>query len=282
VKFDRAQRLVEVTLEVPDSGAPKDASEAFEQGPRWWALRAFRELDEAIVDLRFNEPDIGLVLLRVKGSVATLAATDDLLAASQHWFVKEVRHLVKRVLKRIDNTAKSLYAIADGGTSFVGTGLELALACDRIYLLNDPDQPVTLGTSPANKGLFPMANGLSRLQTRFLGTPERVAQVLGAGSPIDPDSAVELGLATFAPDAIDWEDELRLALEERVSFSPDSMTGMEANLRFAGPETMETKIFGRLSAWQNWIFQRPNAVGERGALTCYGTPNRPEFDVQRT
>jgi len=282
VKFDRAQRLVEMTLEVPDAGAPKDANEAFEQGTRWWALRAFRELDEALVDLRFNEPDIGLVLLRVKGSVATLAATDKLLAESQHWFVREVRHLAKRVLKRVDNTAKSLYAIADAGTSFVGTGLELALACDRIYLLNDPDQPVTLGTTAANKGLFPMANGLSRLQTRFLGTPERVGEVLEAPSPIDPDSAVELGLATFAPDAIDWEDELRLALEERVSFSPDSMTGMEANLRFAGPETMETKIFGRLSAWQNWIFQRPNAVGERGALTCYGTPNRPEFDVQRT
>jgi benzoyl-CoA-dihydrodiol lyase len=274
--------VVELTLTVPDSGAPKSDAEAFEQGPRWWALRAFRELDDALVDLRFNEPDIALVLVRVKGSAATLLATDELLAKSSHWFVREVRHLVKRTLKRLDNTAKSLYAIADEGTAFSGTGLELALACDRIYLLNDPDRPVQLGTSAANHGVFPMSNGLSRLRTRFLGSPQQVDVVLQASSPFDADTSVELGLATVAPDAIDWDDELRLAIEERASFSPDAMTGMEANLRFAGPETMETKIFGRLSAWQNWIFQRPNAVGERGALTCYGTPMRPEFDVNRT
>ena len=160
--------------------------------------------------------------------------------------------------------------------------LELALASDRTYVLNDPDFEIGLGITVANGGMFPMSNGLSRLETRFLGSPERVTEVLEAGGSFDAETADELGLATYAPDDIDWEDELRLAIEERVSFSPDALTGMEGNLRFGGPETMETKIFGRLTAWQNWIFQRPNAVGERGALVCYGTPTRPEFAVERT
>ena len=280
-RIDRAQRLVEIDLTVPADCA-KSADEAFAQGADWWLLRAFRELDLALLDLRLNEPEIGLVLLRVKGEAGTWQVTDELLASSDHWFVVETRHLVKRVLKRFENTAKSLYAIVEADTCFVGTGLELALACDRTYVLNDPDVEVRLGTTAANGGLFPMANGLSRLQTRFLGTPDAVDAVLAAESPFDAETAEELGLASVAPDDIDWEDELRLAIEERASFSPDAMTGMESNLRFAGPETMETKIFGRLSAWQNWIFQRPNAVGERGALTCYGTPNRPEFNVART
>jgi benzoyl-CoA-dihydrodiol lyase len=282
LKVDRALRLAEVTLTAPDGDVPTTDDAAFAAGADWWVLRAFREFDDALLELRLNEPEIGLVLLRVAGSADTLVSTDALLASSEHWFVNEVRHLVKRTLKRFDNMAKSLYAVADVGTTFVGTGLELALACDRVYLLNDPEEPVHMGTSAANGGLFPMANGLSRLQTRFLGTPEAVDAVLSAETPFDAETADELGLATVAPDSIDWEDELRLAIEERVSFSPDAMTGMEANLRFAGPETMETKIFGRLSAWQNWIFQRPNAVGERGALTCYGTPQRPEFNPLRT
>jgi benzoyl-CoA-dihydrodiol lyase len=172
--------------------------------------------------------------------------------------------------------------VADEGTCFVGSFLELLLACDRSYVKRDPDAAVALGSTPANAGAFPMANGLSRLATRFLGAPERVALVLAQAADFGADAADELGMATFAPDAIDWEDELRLALEERCSFSPDALTGMEANLRFAGPETLETKIFGRLSAWQNWIFQRPNAVGERGALTCYGTPHKADFDFNRT
>ena len=159
----------------------------------------------------------------------------------------------------------------------------MALAGDRTYLLNDPDFPVEMGITAANGGLFPMANGISRLETRFLGTPEAVPAILEhTGKQVDAETADELGLATFAPDELDWEDELRLAIEERASFSPDALTGMESNLRFAGPETMETKIFGRLSAWQNWIFQRPNAAGERGALQCYGTPNSPEFNYDRT
>jgi benzoyl-CoA-dihydrodiol lyase len=279
--FDRARRVVELTVTAPTAWAGS-AEEALAQGARWWVLRAFRELDDALCNLRFNEPEIGLVLVRSRGPAASWIATDALLAAGANWLVRETRHLVQRVLKRLDHTAKSLYAVADEGTCTVGTALELALACDRLYVLDDPDRPVAIGASAVNAGLYPMANGLSRLQTRFLGTPERADAVLRAASPFDASAAVELGLATLAPDAIDWDDELRLAIEERTSFSPDAMTGMESNLRYAGPETMETKIFGRLSAWQNWIFQRPNAVGERGALTCYGTPQRPEFDAART
>ena len=279
-RLDRAQRTAELTLTVPASFA-KSESEAVAQGAAWWILRAFRELDECLLELRLNEPEIGLVLLRVHGEAAAWRATDAILAQGSHWFVNEVRHFVKRVLKRVDNTAKSFYAIAEQGSCFVGTGLELALACDRTYLLNDPDAPVSLGATVANRGMFPMANGLSRLQTRFLAEPA-AAERAAAEETMDAERANELGLATLAPDSIDWEDELRLAIEERAAFSPDALTGMEANLRFAGPETMETKIFGRLSAWQNWIFQRPNAVGARGALTCYGTPTRPEFNTERT
>jgi benzoyl-CoA-dihydrodiol lyase len=280
-KYDHEQRVVELTVTAPDSCA-KSADEALAQGAKWWVLRAFRELDLELCHLRFNEPRIALALIRAKGPAATWRATDELLASDGNWFVRETRHLVKRALKRLDNTAKSLYAVADDDTTFVGTGLELALACDRIYVLDDPDRPIRMGVTRVNGGLFPMANGLSRLATRFLAKPEAAAEVLATAGDIDAAAANELGLATVAPDAIDWDDELRLAIEERASFSPDAMTGMEANLRFAGPETMETKIFGRLSAWQNWIFQRPNAVGERGALVCYGTPMRPEFDAART
>ena len=284
-ELNAEERSASLTITAPDS-APTTADEAFAQGSDWWALRAWRELDECLLHLRMNRLDIGLVLLRAKGSFETILATDQLLATSDHWFVVETRHLIKRVLKRLDLTAKSVFAIADEGTSFAGSFLELALAADRLYLLNDPDIPVELAVSDANAGMFPMSNGLSRLETRFLGTPDAVGAVLEHrsqnGGKLDAETADELGLATFAPDEIDWEDEVRLALEERASFSPDALTGMEANLRFAGPETMETKIFGRLTAWQNWIFQRPNAVGERGALQCYGTPRRPEFAYDRT
>ncbi|HVS19670.1 MAG TPA: 2,3-epoxybenzoyl-CoA dihydrolase [Planctomycetota bacterium] len=281
-RFDRDQRVIDLTLALPDAGRPTSADAALAQGAGWWLLRAFRELDEILLDVRLNEPELALVLVRVKGDAEAWLEADLLLAAEGNWFVRETRHLVKRVLKRLENTAKSFYAVLDEGTAFVGTGLELALACDRTYLLDEPDTLVELGVSGVHAGLYPMANGLTRLESRFLGTPEAVAAVLAAGSSFDAATASELGLASVAADAIDWEDELRLAIEERVSFSPDAMTGMEQNLRLAGPETMETKIFGRLSAWQNWIFQRPNAVGERGALTCYGTPQRPEFDVLRT
>ncbi|MCB9905282.1 MAG: benzoyl-CoA-dihydrodiol lyase [Planctomycetes bacterium] len=286
LEFDDAAKNVRLTITAPDS-CPTSAGDAYAEGANWWVFQAFRELDEALCDLRFNRPDIGLILLRATGSAATVFATDHLLTAADHWFVNEVKHFVKRTLKRFDLMAKSLYAIMDEGTNFVGSFLELALACDRTYLLNDPETPVQLGVTAANGGVFPMSNGISRLATRFLGTPEMVDDVLAktatdASGLFDAEEADDLGLATFAPDEIDWEDEVRLAIEERASFSPDALTGMEANLRFAGPETMETKIFGRLSAWQNWIFQRPNAVGQRGALNCFGSPQAPEFDYTRT
>ena len=280
-----ADRTATLTINAPDSG-PTTPADALAQGSNWWALKAFRELDDALLHLRMNLRDVALVLLRATGDAATVRATDELLAGSSddaaQWFVNETKHQIKRVLKRLDMTAKSFYAVADEGTNFTGSFLEMALASDRIYVLNDPEVPVELGVTVANAGMFPMSNGISRLETRFLGEPDRVGEVLDTMRQITAEEADELGLATFAPDEIDWEDELRMAVEERASFSPDALTGMEANLRFAGPETMETKIFGRLTAWQNWIFQRPNAVGERGALVCYGTPMRPDFAVERT
>ncbi len=284
MELDEGARRASITVQVPAEAGPSTADEAHAAGCDWWVFRAFREIDRMLLHLRLDLPAIGLVTLRVVGDHAVVRATDELLTKSDAWFVTEVRNFVRRVLKRWENTAKSFYAIFDEGTAFTGTFVELALAGDRIYLLNDPDTPVHVGITAANDGTFTMANGLSRLQTRFLAEPGRVDEILehAGKDPLDAEEADDLGLATFAPDEIDWEDELRLALEERVSFSPDSLTGMESNIRFAGPETMETKIFGRLSAWQNWIFQRPNAVGPEGALQCYGTPRRPEFDYNRT
>jgi len=282
VRLDRAARTGSITLTLPSDAGPKSADEALRAGGAWWILGAFRELDDALCHLRLEELDIGTLTLHVKGDARVALATDALLAGDGNWFVRETRLLIARVLRRLDLTARSLFAVVDEGSAFAGTLLELALAADRTYVLNDPDHPVQLASSALNGGAYPMSNGLTRLQTRFLGEPGKVTEVLAEKEPFDAERADELGLATVAPDSIDWEDELRLALEERAAFSPDALTGMEANIRFAGPETMETRIFGRLSAWQNWIFQRPNAVGERGALKCYGTPNRPEFDYRRT
>ncbi len=283
LSIDHSTRTAELEIQAPDT-APQTEDQVFALGSAWWILRAMRELDDAVCRLRLNHLDVGLVLLRARGSVKTVVTTDHLLSRSEHWFVRETANLVRRVLKRVDLTAKSIYAIADAKAVFVGTFLELALAADRIYVLDDPEAGAAFGPTPANQGMFPMSNGLSRLATRFLGEPSRVGAILEAHADevFDCTTANEVGLATFAPDSIDWDDELRLAIEERSAFSPDALTGMEANLRFAGPETMETKIFGRLSAWQNWIFQRPNAVGERGALTCYGSPNKAEFRFERT
>ena len=279
---DESTRRVDITLALPSESGPSTAEDAHAAGCSWWLFQAFRELDHALLHLRLERPELGLGILRVTGDPQVALTTDELLCTSDAWFVREVRNFVRRTLKRVENSSKSFYAVADEGTAFAGTFLELALACDRIYLLNDPEVPVSMGISEASNGVYPMANGITRLQTRFLATPEAAARVLEQRGVIDAETADELGLATFAPDDIDWEDELRLALEERSSFSPDALTAMESNLRFAGPETMETKIFGRLSAWQNWIFQRPNAVGERGALKCYGTPQAPEFSYDRT
>ncbi|MBI4263357.1 MAG: benzoyl-CoA-dihydrodiol lyase, partial [Acidobacteria bacterium] len=248
----------------------------------FWALRAFRELDDALLRLRFNEPEVGTVLVRTVGDPAAVLASDRALAAHRdHWLVREIALFIARTLRRLDLTSRSFYALIEPGHAFAGTLFELALACDRSYMLDDDDRPNAIALSEMNAGAYPMSNGLSRLEVRFLGAPERVAEALRREGPFDPQEALEAGLVSFAPDALDWDDEVRLAIEERAALSPDALTAMEANLRFAGPETLETKIFGRLTAWQNWVFQRPNAVGERGALTTYGREGRPEFDWRR-
>ena len=235
------------------------------------------------MQLRVNEPSIGTLILRTDGNLADVLAVDDTLAAHQgHWLVREIVHFVKRTLKRLDLTARSIFALIEPGSCFAGTLYELALAADRAYMLDDQERPVAIALSPMNGGPLTMSNGLTRLAVRYLGEPHRVRELLDEGAPFDPQEAVDAGLVSFAPDELDWDDEVRLAIEARAALSPDALTGMEANLRFAGPETMETKIFGRLTAWQNWIFQRPNAVGDRGALTSYGTQSRPEFDFNRT
>jgi benzoyl-CoA-dihydrodiol lyase len=278
-------RTATLTVRAPSGPAgkePQTPEELAKTGASAWAVQAFRELDDALLDLRFNHPTVGVIALRTTGDAAAVQSVDAMLAKyKDDGLVREVTLLMKRVLKRLDMTAKSLFALAEPGSCFVGSLLELALAADRIYMKDSEDEPVSIATSPMNGGAFPMGNGLSRLQTRFLKEPERIARLLEAG-PMDTAAALKAGLVTFAPDDIDWDDEIRIAFEERAAMSPDAMTGMEANLRFAGPETMETKIFARLSAWQNWIFQRPNAVGERGALTLYGKPERPEFNWNRT
>jgi benzoyl-CoA-dihydrodiol lyase len=276
-------RTAQVRLRGPDAAPPADATAARRLGADLWLLRLARELDDILLDLRFNRLEVGVVLIRTEGDIERVLAHDAFLERhSEDWFVFEARAAWKRVMKRLDLTARSLFAIAEEGSSFAGSLLEVALACDRFYALDDPQRPVRIALSASNRGPCRMSNGLTRLETRFHGHPDRLARALAATDPLSPSEARALGLVTSAPDAIDWEDEVRLAVEERASLSPDALTGLEANLRFPGPETMETRIFGRLSAWQNWIFTRPNATGERGALTLYGRPGRPEFDWRRT
>jgi benzoyl-CoA-dihydrodiol lyase len=281
--LDRAKRVCELTVSAPDTPQPT-TGEAFQAaGDQAWALRAFRELDDALLRLRLNEPEIGTVLLRTRGDARAVLEVDAALDANRHhWLVREIIGQIRRTLKRLDLTARSLFAIIEPGSAFAGTLFELALAADRSYMLDHPDESNTIQLSVMNAGSYPMSSGLSRLAVRFLGEPGHVQEVLDHDGPFDAQAAVEAGLVSFAPDDIDWDDEVRMAIEERTAFSPDALTGMEANLRFAGPETLETKIFGRLTAWQNWIFQRPNAVGERGALTVYGREGRPTFDWKRT
>ena len=290
LEIDRARRVATLTVRGPEPSTgpgqgelPTTPDAIVEAGDQYWPLRAFRELDDALLRLRVNEPLIGTVVVKTSGSAdAVLAVDETLLAHQDHWLVREIIHFMKRTLKRMDLTSRSFFALIEPGSCFAGSLFELALAADRSYMLDDPDQPNTIALSAMNRGPLPMSNGLTRLQTRFLGTPERVDEVLGEQEPFDAQAAMDAGLVSFAPDELDWDDEVRLAVEGRAAFSPDALTGMEANLRFAGPETMETKIFGRLTAWQNWIFIRPNAVGEQGALTAYGTQKRPEFDFNRT
>jgi benzoyl-CoA-dihydrodiol lyase len=281
VTFDRAARTATITVRAPDEDAPKSPADLAKLGCDAWCIRAFRELDDAILDLRFNQLDIGTVALKTSGDAKNVLAWDELLAGSaRDGLVIECIGLIKRVLKRIDVTSKSFFAVIEPNSAFAGSLFELALASDRIYMKDEAGTHVWL--SPLSAGALPMANGLSRLESRFLRDPTLAKRALEMKGPIDTHAALEAGLVTFAPDDIDWDDELRIAFEERASLSPDALTGMEASLRFGGPETMETKIFGRLSAWQNWIFQRPNAVGDKGALTLYGSPERPEFEWERT
>ena len=280
VAIDGDRRLARFTLLGPDAAAEAPAMHA--QGAAFWPLALARALDDAILYLRTNRPDIGTWVLTSRGDGALVASYDELLlAAGEDWLAREITLYWKRVLKRLDLSSRSLIALVEPGSAFAGTLAELVLAADRSYML-DSDDGATLRLTAMNFGPLAMSNGLTRLATRFLGEPDAVRRAEQAiGTAIDAAAAEKLGLVTFTPDDIDWDDEVRLTLEERASFSPDALTGMEASLRFAGPETMETKIFGRLTAWQNWIFQRPNAVGERGALTLFGTGERSDFDIKR-
>jgi benzoyl-CoA-dihydrodiol lyase len=283
LKVNREARHAELTVRGPEANLPTTAEEIQKLGDSYWPLRAYRELDDALLHLRMNEPEVGLVLLRTVGEIDDVLAVDKSLVSNRdHWLVRETLLYMARVLRRLDLTAKSFFALAEPGGCFAGNLLELLLASDRSYMLNDPDRKVELAVSELNAGALPMSNGLTRLQSRFLAEPERADAVLEHEERFDTEAAEEAGLVTFAPDDLDWEDEIRVAVEERTSLSPDALTGMEASLRFAGPENMDTKIFGRLTAWQNWIFQRPNAVGPQGALTNYGKPTQPQFDYKRT
>ena len=282
VDLDRAKRVAEIAIQAPDGPQPATPEAIADAGDTFWALRVFRELDDAILRLRLNEPEVGTIVVRATGDLQAVLAVDATLAAHRdHWLVREIVLFIKRTLKRLDLTSRSFFALIEPGSAFAGTLFEVALACDRAYMLDDHDRPNALALSALNGGAYPMSSGLTRLQARFLGEPDKVAGALSHDGPFDPQEALAAGLVSFAPDDLDWEDEVRLALEERAALSPDALTGMEASLRFAGPETMETKIFGRLSAWQNWIFQRPNAVGERGALKVYGREGRPDYDWRR-
>jgi benzoyl-CoA-dihydrodiol lyase len=283
VTINRGKRTAELTIQAPSGPQPSTPDEILKAGDQFWPLRAFRELDDALLRLRVNEPEVGTIVIRTEGDREAVLAIDATLAAHQsHWLVREIVLFMKRTLKRLDLTARSFFAFIEPGSAFAGSLFELALAADRSYMFHDDNEANVVALSPMNGGPLPMSNGLTRLQTRFLSDAATVEALLAHDGPFNAADAEEAGLVTFAPDEIDWDDEVRLAVEARAAFSPDAMTGLEANLRFAGPETMETKIFGRLTAWQNWIFQRPNAVGEKGALKVYGQQGRPEFDWKRT
>ena len=288
VEIDRARGLAAVTVRGPAQSVPASLAAAHALGDGFWPLAVARELEDAILHLRSNEREMGVLLLRTDGNAQGVLEHDDFLAkASGDWLMREIRHYLKRVFKRLDVTAKSLIALIEPGSCFAGTLAELAFAADRSLMLvgtreGDNRKPAAIALSAANFGAYPMGNGLTRLQTRFLGEPKALDTLKSKiGEAIDAEEAAELGLITVAYEDFDWDEELRMLLEERASFSPDAMTGMEANLRFAGPETMETKIFGRLTAWQNWIFQRPNAIGEQGALKLYGSGVSPTFNKER-
>ncbi|HEX5534507.1 MAG TPA: 2,3-epoxybenzoyl-CoA dihydrolase [Actinomycetales bacterium] len=289
-KLVREERRVDITITAPDAAPPADAAGVLEQGVDYWPMALARALDDLILRLRTNELELGVWTFRTQGDKDRVLAYDEqLLELADDWFVNEVRHYLKRTLKRLDVTSRSLVALIEPGSAFAGTLFEVAMACDRQYMLDgvfediDPDaDPATVVVGEVNFGSYPMGNGLTRLESRFYGRDDAVQAVRDRiGQPLDAAAASELGLVTMAPDDIDWDDELRIALEERASLSPDALTGMEANHRFVGPETVETKIFGRLTAWQNWIFNRPNASGPEGALRRFGSGQRADYDLKR-
>jgi benzoyl-CoA-dihydrodiol lyase len=285
-QVDRAARIATITVNAPKA-AVESSPEAIESaGARWWPLQLARELDDAILNLRTNELEVGTWVIKTRGDANLVMQADRVLEQHrQHWLVRETTGALRRTLARIDVTSRSLVALVDQGSCFAGTFYELALACDRIYMLDLPDSPdaaPALQLNAANFGRYPEVNGLTRLATRFCEDAQTIAQLQGLqDSALRADQALALGLVTLTPDDIDWDDEIRIMLEERASLSPDALTGMEASLRFPGKETMETRVFGRLSAWQNWIFIRPNAVGEEGALKLFGTGKKARFDWKR-
>ena len=288
VEFQRADRIATITLRGPSAPQPDSTAAMVSLGAKFWPLQLARELDDAILNIRLNELDVAAIVFKSSGDPAAVLAYDKFLDADKdHWLAHEIRLLWKRVLKRVDLTSRSLVTLIEPGSCFAGMLAELPLASDRSYMLignreGDNKPPATIALDDVNFGPYPMSNGLTRLACRFLADPADVdAAKAERGNMLDAERAQELGLITFALDDIDWDDEVRVFLEERASFSPDALTGLEANLRFAGPETMESKIFARLTAWQNWIFQRPNAIGDEGALKRYGTGQKPVFDTRR-
>jgi len=285
---DRSRGVAEITVQGPAAPPPASLEAIHAAGAQFWPLRVARELDDLFLHLRANEEEIGIWVFKTQGSVELVEAHDRALQDhAADWLVREIRLYLKRTLKRLDVSSRSIFALIEPGSCFTGTLLELALAADRSYMLDGTreggaEKPATLRLTGMNFGAYPMVNGLSRLASRFLDEPGRVDELKRRiGEDLDARAAGEAGLVTFTPDDIDWEDEVRVGIEARAAFSPDALTGMEASLRFGGPETMESKIFSRLSAWQNWIFQRPNAVGDKGALRVYGTGQRSEFDRRR-
>jgi len=288
LQFDRDQGMVKININAPTEMPPSEIAAIHDAGTAFWPMAIARELDDAILHLRANETAIGTWVFTTSGDADLVAAADAALADNaDDWYVREVTLFLKRTFKRIDVTSRSIITLIEPGSCFTGSLLELVLAADRSYMLagtfeGDNRTEATVRLGAMNFGPLPMCNGITRLETRFLDDDAKIDDIRAEiGNDLDAETAEELGLVTFAPDDIDWEDEVRLAIEERASFSPDSLTGMEASLRFAGPETLETKIFGRLSAWQNWIFQRPNAVGDDGALKRFGTGLKAEFDNNR-
>jgi benzoyl-CoA-dihydrodiol lyase len=281
VQLDRPGRTATLTIRAPQSAASQTIGEIMNEGTRWWPLQMTRELDDAILTLRTNELDLGLWILKTEGDPENIEEIDAVLVSQRnHWFVREVVGMMRRTFARLEVSSRSMYGIIEPGSCFAGSLLEFALAADRVYMLDDAK--VSLRLSEMNFGALPMANGLSRLEARFNGSQDQIAHLRGCiGRPLSAQEALQLGLVTFGPDELDWADEIRLAIEGRSALSPDALTGLEANLRFGGHETMQSRIFGRLSAWQNWIFIRPNAVGPTGALKVYGTGSRAKFDWGR-